>query len=282
MNAALAAGPAITELALEIAKAGTLAFAATLFVLLALAREAGYWLGRRRAKAENPQAEGVGVIVGSMLALLTFILALTLSNANARFQERRAGALAEANAIATAWLQARAIDHPRAAEIARLFEVYAPVRRDFVASGLDETVLEQLNARTDVLQFEMWGHLAALMREQPNPITAAFMKAVGDAFDRAAAERFALSFSTPASLFWLLIGMTLVTVGALGYQFGLRGLSVRVLSLALMGMLAMTMTGILELASPRLGNVRTATQPFEWTLQSFQNGVRIPALPVGR
>lgn len=253
-----------------------------MFVLLAVAREAGYWLGRRRAKAENPQAEGVGVIVGSMLALLTFILALTLSNANARFQERRAGALAEANAIATAWLQARAIDHPRAAEIARLFEVYAPVRRDFVASGLDETVLEQLNARTDVLQFEMWGHLAALMREQPNPITAAFMKAVGDAFDRAAAERFALSFSTPASLFWLLIGMTLVTVGALGYQFGLRGLSVRVLSLALMGMLAMTMTGILELASPRLGNVRTATQPFEWTLQSFQNGVRIPALPVGR
>ena len=34
-----------------------------------------------------------------------FVLALTLSFANTRFSERRAGTLAEANAIGTAWLR---------------------------------------------------------------------------------------------------------------------------------------------------------------------------------
>lgn len=259
-----------------------MAFAAVLFVLQVLAREVGCWLGLRHAKRSNTAADSVGVIVGGMLALLTFILALTLANANARFQERRLGTLAEANAIGTAWLQARAIDHPRAAEIARLLEVYAPLRRDFVAAPLDEPMLRQLNTRANALQSEMWGHLTVLLREQPTPVTAVFIKAVGEVFDRATAERFALSISTPASLFWLLVSMTLVTMGALGYQLGLRGRSLRWLSLMLIGMLTLTMTGILELASPRLGNVRTTTEPFEWALQTLQGGIQIPAISVGR
>jgi hypothetical protein len=48
-------------------------------------------------------------VVGGMLSLLAFVLALTLSFANTRFSERVEGTLAEANAIGTAWLRAEAI-----------------------------------------------------------------------------------------------------------------------------------------------------------------------------
>jgi len=55
----------------------------------------------------NPDTprEGVGVLVGSLLGLLAFVLALTLSFASERFNERRLGTLAETNAIGTAWLK---------------------------------------------------------------------------------------------------------------------------------------------------------------------------------
>ena len=88
-----------------IANWSVFAFALLLWVAQMLAHEAGYWFGsRRRARGGEVQAEGVGVVVGGMLSLLAFVLALTLSFANSRFSERVEGTLTEANAIGTAWL----------------------------------------------------------------------------------------------------------------------------------------------------------------------------------
>lgn len=74
----------------------------------------------------------MGVVVGSMRGLLAFVLALTLSFASTRFHERQTGTLAEANAIGTAWLRAKAMSHVRGGAIAHLLEEYARIRRDFV------------------------------------------------------------------------------------------------------------------------------------------------------
>jgi hypothetical protein len=268
---------AITDIVFEIAKLGTAVFAAALFATQAAAREIGLWLGRRTA-ARQGEGEGVAVIVGGMLGLLAFVLALTLSFASARFQERRDATLVETNAIGTAWLQAEAVDHPRAAAIARLLESYTPVRRDYVAAPARETVLDALNARSNALQGEIWGHAAALVREQPSPVTASLMNALNAVFDSASATRLAMSTGMPPMLFWLLVGMTLASMGGLGYQLGLRGLTLRSLSLVLMTMWTVVMTAILDLGSPRMGHVHTGTAVYEWTIQGFAGGVRLPPL----
>jgi hypothetical protein len=104
----------------QLADWSELAFAALLFGVLLLAHEAGALVSRRAVGREEKAPEGVGVVVGGLLALLAFVLALTLSYASGRFSERRAGALAEANAISTAWTRAQAIAHPRGKEIAGL------------------------------------------------------------------------------------------------------------------------------------------------------------------
>jgi len=104
----------MTELA-AIANWSVFAFGLLLWVVQMLSHEAGYWFGsRHRARGGEVQAEGVGVVVGGMLSLLAFVLALTLSFANTRFSDRVEGTLAEANAIGTAWLRAEAIGHVRA------------------------------------------------------------------------------------------------------------------------------------------------------------------------
>jgi hypothetical protein len=255
-----------------------LPFAGLLFAAQFLAREAGLFLGRRQSATRKPEAEGIGVIVGGMLGLLAFVLALTLSFASSRFQERRDGTLLEANAIGTAWLRAEAIDHPRAAAVARLLEAYTPVRRAYVSAPADEAVLAAIDARSAALQAEMWGHVSALVREQPSPITASLMAAVNEVFDAATTERLAFNTGMPLALFWMLIGMTVASMAALGYQLGVRGLTVRLLSVALIAMWTVVMTTILDLGSPRLGSVRTGTVVFDWTIEGFRGGVTIPPL----
>ena len=129
----------MTELA-AIASWSVFAFGLLLWVAQMLAHEAGHWFGsHRRASGGEVQAEGVGVVVGGMLSLLAFVLALTLSFANSRFSERVQGTLTEANAIGTAWLRAKAIGHIRGPEIAKLLEEYTRLRREFVSEGRDQS-----------------------------------------------------------------------------------------------------------------------------------------------
>jgi hypothetical protein len=113
------------------------AFGAILFLTQLAAHEIGFLIGRRNATRRENRAEreGFGLLVGGVLALLAFVLALTMSFANDRFGERRAGTLAEENAIGTAWLRAKAIGQPRGDEIAQLLEGYTKIRIAFVAAN---------------------------------------------------------------------------------------------------------------------------------------------------
>ena len=192
----------MTELA-AIANWSVFAFVLLLWVAQMLAHETGYWAGfGRRARGGEVQAKGVSVVVAGMLSLLVFVLALTLSFANTRFSERVEGTLTEANAIGTAWLRAEAIDHIRGPEIARLLEQYAQVRRDFVSERRDQSAIDELNRRTNTLQSKIWGHMAAIAREQPNTVSTSLMSALNDAFDQATAERFAFYLRLPSPIFW--------------------------------------------------------------------------------
>lgn len=270
------------QLILALVQQSVLAFMGVLLVIQAAAKEIGYRLGCRRAVRSEASGEGVGVVVGGMLGLLAFVLALTLSFASARFQERRDGALAEANAIGTSWLRAHAIGHPRGVEIARLLEEYIQVRIDFVRAEAQASHIETLNTRSNALQSQMWGHVAAIVREQPNPVATSLMTSLNETFDLATAERFAFTVGFPTQLFWLLIGMALICMSALGFQLGLRQRPLPFLSLLLIGMWTVTITCILDLGSARTGDIRVPTAAYEWTAQGFQGGVTIPPAPAAR
>ena len=267
------------NLLIGLAALSVVLFGAVLFVMQLAAHEVGYWLGRRRSASRDIPGEGVGVVVGAVLGLLAFVLALTLSFANARFDERRAGTLAEANAIGTAWLRAKAIGQPRGDEIARLLEDYAKARMAYVADDDDAPALAETNRRTGELQSAIWGHASAIVREQADPVRASLMASLNDVFDMTTAERFAFELQLPPQVFWLLIGLTLLGMAMLGYQLGLRGQRVHVLALLLTLTWTVVIVAILDLAWPRFGGIRTSVAAYEWTLQGFQDGVTVPPAP---
>ena len=66
--------------------------------------------------------------MGSILALLAFLLAVTMGMASDRFDARRANVLAEANDIGTTYLRAGYLPEPASSQIRELLREYVPIR----------------------------------------------------------------------------------------------------------------------------------------------------------
>jgi len=239
-----------------------------LFVVQLSAHELGRWFGRWHARRGRAELEGVGLIVGGLLGLLGFVLALTLSFSTTRFQDRQASTLAEANAIGTAWLRAQAVSHPSGVEIARLLEAYTHERRDFVLASRGSDEGARMSEHTVALQAEIWEHAAVIARERPDALTSGLLGALTEAFDAANTVRFTLDVVPPSHGVWLLLGLAVLSIGALGYRLGLKGPTYRAISAALIGAWSLVIVVILDLGAPRAGGIVATTSAYDWLVES--------------
>lgn len=253
----------------ELAARNAAAFVLVLFGGQIIAREIGFWFGRRHANDSAPSTEGVGVVVGSMLGLLAFVLALTLSSSTSRFQERRQSMLAEANAISSAWARAQAVGDVRGQEIARHLTEYTQTRIEFVEAPPDAERLADIDRRSAALQGAMQHKAAAMAQAQPNPLTVSLLNDLDAAFGAATTVRFAFTTRMLPQLFWLLLGMTLVAVAGLGYQMGVRGNRLRMFSLLIIGMWTAVIAEILDLGTARIGTISNDAIMYRWLQEEF-------------
>jgi hypothetical protein len=90
-----------------VAQQSLFAFGSLLVLLQLLAHEVGYWIGYRQRDRSDGRSESAAIVVGGILGLLAFMLALTLSFASDPFSKRGQGTLNEAKAIGTAWPRLR-------------------------------------------------------------------------------------------------------------------------------------------------------------------------------
>jgi hypothetical protein len=199
--------------------------------------------------------------------------------AQGRFETRRGTSLSETNAIGTAWLRASAFDHPRAAEIARLLEDYTRLRLRFVEAPMKQAEVDPLSAETNRMQSLIWGHATAITRERMDPVSAALQASLNDVFDQSSAQRWAFAAPIPGELLFFLIGMAVLTIGTIGYQFGLKRLGAPTLAILLVAVWTGAMVLVVDLAAARFGAVRPDPAPYHWTLQGFRGGVTIPPPP---
>jgi hypothetical protein len=254
----------------ELASWSMLAFFSVLFLFQAVARELGYAFGKfRAAKRDEANDESVKLVVATILGLLGFVLAFNLSLSMTRYVDRRAGALEEANAIGTSWLQAKALDNPHAVQIAALLEEYARQRLAFVVAENLSPDIEKTTARTAELQTEIWGHLSAIVRERPDPTSNSLMNSLNNTFDASTAMRHLIDYKVPPQLVWLLLGLCIVGMGMLGYQFGLQGKHHRILTIGMGLVWTVIIVEVLDIGTARIGFVRAGTEVYEWTIQGF-------------
>jgi hypothetical protein len=268
---------------MDIASASLVLFAGLMLAVQFLALWAGARIGTRQARridaGDADTVEGIGVVVGGLLGLLAFTLSISIGLADKRYDDRRRAALDEANAIGTAWLRAQAVGHPRGAEVARLLEGYTADRIAWIKADRNSPELAASIEATGRAQALIWGHAAAIAQERTDPVVVSLLASLNEVFDRTTEQRWAFRTQTPPELPALLLGLTIVSVGAIGYQWGLRRRWHPVVGALLLVAWSGCLTMIVDLANPRLGPTRVDVAPYEWTQEGFAGGSPIPAAP---
>jgi hypothetical protein len=267
----------------RIVASGLWLFALLHFLAQFAAKEFGYWVGRGAARrgVAPEEAEAAGFIVTGMLGLLAFTMAIAISFAGGRAEARLNAAVAEANAIGTAWLRAHAVAHPRGPEIARELEAYIAIRRAFVAAPVDPPQIAAIQAASDAAQTRMWSQLQAITAERTDPVAVALMAALNDTFDAATTQRQAFAVPMPRELVALLLGISVVSIGLIGYQFGLRGRPRRLIATLLLATWTAALVLVADFSAARIGEIRVNPAVYDWTAQGFAGGVPAAA-PLAR
>jgi hypothetical protein len=183
--------------------------------------------------------------------------------------ERRTGALEEANAIGTAWLQATALPDQRAASIASLLEVYTQTRLDYALANFGAPEIPTLSAETDKLQARIWAEMTAILAQRTDPHTVSLMNALNHVFDMTSTERLSLASGLPPRLVNVLVIMVCISAGVAGFQMGLKRQRAPVLFGILFIVWSTVLVTVLDFGAPRLGNFRTVTEPYVWTISGF-------------
>jgi hypothetical protein len=239
-----------------------------LFVLLTLGcYEIGYRIGRgRHARGETPDEGATGVIVGAILGLMAFLLAVTMGMAGDRFDARRSLVLAEANAIGTTYLRAGYLPEPASDQLRQLLVEYIPLR---VATA------DRLQAniqRSEELQREMWGIAQDVARESGSDVVALFIESLNDTIDlhesRLAAGLYA---RVPPTILWLLIGGAVLSLGLVGYNAGMTGRRNLVIAVLLVVTIGAVITLVVDLDRPADGFIQTNQQPMIDLQQSIES-----------
>jgi hypothetical protein len=231
-------------------------FAAFSFVAYEVGFRVGHWW---QARTPGVQEGPTGVLVGSLLALLAFLLAITMGMASDRFDTRRGLVLEEANSMGTTFLRAGYLPEPASSEIRNLLREYVPLR---IAPSDRATLLANIQ-RSEVLLQQIWSITEDEAKvTQQGDLMSTFIESLNETINlhesRVAAGVYA---RVPASILWLLVVGSVLTLGMVGYSAGLTGrrdlLSAIVLIVALGAVLAL----VIDLDQPRQGFVQVSQQP---------------------
>jgi hypothetical protein len=231
-----------------------------LFALISLAcYEGGFRLGRWWQNREPGEQEGpTGVLVGSILALLAFLLAVTMGMASDRFDARRAIVLDEANAIGTTYLRAGYLPEPASSEIRELLRQYVPLR---IRTSSSDDLQGDIQKSQAILN-QLWTIAEGVAKTtNQGDLVSTFIESLNDTIDLHETRVTAASARVPETVVLLLIVGSALTLGMVGFSAGLTRrrslLSAAVLIIAL----GAVITIVVDLDRPREGFIQVSQQP---------------------
>jgi hypothetical protein len=225
-----------------------------------LAYEVGYRSGLWWQRRTSEEVQGpTGMLVGALLALMGFLIAVTTGMAAERFDERRHLVTQETNAIGTTFLRAGYLDEPYRTRIRNLLREYAPNR---VATDDDAELQRRIAASTEITD-EIWRLTEEYVRRpSESATTSAFVVSLNEVIDLHT-ERIVAGLMTrvPPTVIVILVAGSAITVGMVGYNNGLnRGRSM-VGGIVVVVVLGTVLTLIVDLDRPRDGLLRVSQEP---------------------
>jgi hypothetical protein len=226
--------------------------------------EVGYRLGRWWQKRTPDEVEGpTGVIVGSLLALMAFLLAITMGMASERFDARRADVLEEANAIGTTWLRAGYLPEPASTRSRELVAEYVPLRIVYPDADVD-AILARVRRTNEITQ-ELWIIAQDLAKAAPeSDLLAIYVESLNDTIDVGESRVIAGLFArVPETVLYLLIIGSVLTLGMVGYGAGLTRRRSSLTAVVLVVVLGAVVTLVIDIDRPQGGLLSVNQRPLQ-------------------
>ena len=231
-------------------------FVIFLFSLVAFiaAIEVGYRLGRRRQDRGKDIADHNGALVAGALGLLALLLGFTFAMAVNRFDRRQDLVVDEANSITETYRRGRLLPSPLRDRLPELMRSYVRARLDFFDAGIHRERLAVAQASAAAILEELWALADSATARDPHALTPALFVGSLSAMDsHREARQAAFDNHVPEMAILLVLGVSIASMGFVGYGNGLTGRRRPVSGGLFCLMIAMALMIILDLDRPRRG-----------------------------
>ncbi|MDO6388712.1 hypothetical protein Q4E40_01150 [Pontibacter sp. BT731] len=237
-----------------------------LFILILLAQEAGYRIGRHHQRISDRDVKAqTNTIQAATLGLLALILGFAFNMSLQSYNNRSKAVLNEANAIGTALMRTHLLPSPYDSLTRMQLQQYIDLRLA-ISNTNDSLVTEQktLASDTETLQRTLWGEAVQAARIDPNPVTTGSFVTALNSMVVAHNERNALLIMhVPEVILYLMFTVFIMSGGLIGYGSGL-GQKRTILPSALLSlMICLVVFIIIDLDRPMRGIINVDQQSLE-------------------
>ena len=245
-----------------------------MFVVLALLIELPYRAGKRLAPLPIVKDDAWNILHAGLLTLASFVLGLSFAQASARFDDRRALVVREANAIGTTWLRAGQLDAGAERRFREILVDYTATRLkayQMPGAAAAPALYRQAIARSDRDQALMWSIASSALRaHRSNLGLSLLVQTLNDTIDVSAEVLQAATSHVPTAI--VVLALILVALGALATGFRFARDNSRPLVLSALYVLAyvIVIEMMVDYDRPGTGFVTINLNPMKRQLLSMQ------------
>jgi hypothetical protein len=245
-----------------------------LFVVLLLAIEVGYRIGRRLERRFSDSARGhINAIQASMLGILALILGFSFSRSVERLNTRSEAVVDEANAIGTAYLRAETAPPSVREPAKKLLRDYVDLRVEAAGRSFEDLDLSLIQA-AEQHQTELWKLAQQAVDEDSGPVTALFVSSINDLIDSYGSRKAAIARHLPALALVLMHSMFVLTAFVVGFACGAEGHRPSAMCYFLVLLIVLLLFVVIDLDRPRRGMIEVPQRSLidlQATLQAEEN-----------
>jgi hypothetical protein len=237
-----------------------IAFALIAFGML-VAYEIGFRVGAWRERRNPEEKEGpTGALVGSLLALMAFLLAITMGMAGDRYDTRRGLVQQEANAIKSVFLRAGYLPQPQSDQLQELVRQYTPLR--IGTAGISPEQIQQQAVQSNQVLNQAWTITDAFISENfQSDAYSAFVDALDEMTQAGASRITAINNRVPDPILLFLVLGSILAIGLVGYDAGLTLRRSLVAAVLLVVLFSAVLYLVLDLNQPASGIFQISQQP---------------------
>jgi hypothetical protein len=234
--------------------------------------EVGFWIGRWGKNRKDTLETGpTGVITGSILGLVSFLLAFSFGIAASNYSERRGVVLDEANAIGTAYLRADFLPDGDAEVVRSLLREYTAIRVAVTERQIPVFEYFLTIRESERIHGLLWERVARVAKEMPSPTQSLVVTAVNDVIDiHSKRVAVGLRHAIPATIWVALYLVSALALASTGYRFGASFGKRSELLPAMVIAFACVVSLIADLDNPRHGFLLNDQAPMKDLLQGMQ------------